>query len=135
MNNDASPGSAIEAAEALAAILEEENRSLSIQDFAVSAALAEAKRAAIGRLEAALDLGVAGKPRDGRRVEAVQQRLDAAAAANGKLLRQAIETQQRVIQTVMQALDTSRAAGEPLQPYGQEGAARPTAPVALVLRA
>jgi flagellar biosynthesis/type III secretory pathway chaperone len=135
MNNDTSPGGVIEAAEALATILEEENRGLSTQDFAVSAALAEAKRAAIGRLEAALDQGVAGTPRDRRRIEAVQRRLDAASDANGKLLRQAIETQQRVVQTVMQALDTSRAAGEPLQPYGQDGAARPATPVAFVLRA
>ncbi len=135
MNNDTSPAGTIEAAEALAAILEEENRGLSTQDFAVSATLAEAKRAAVGCLEAALELGIAGASRDRRRIEAVQRRLDAASDANGKLLRQAIETQQRVVQTVMQALDNSRAAGEPSQPYGQDGAARTTAPVAFVLRA
>lgn len=135
MNTEASARGPIAAANALAAVLEEENRLLSLQDFASSATLEAAKRGAIADFEAALETGATLPPRERRQAEAAQRRLEKAVSANGALLRGAIETQQRVIRTIMQALDTSRASVEPLQSYAQDAAGRPVAPVAFSLRA
>ncbi|WP_174504519.1 hypothetical protein [Acidiphilium sp. C61] len=135
MNTETSPCGPIAAADALAAILEEENRRLSLHDFAASATLEAAKRGAIAAFEAAMEAGAKLPPRERRQAEAAQRRLEKAVSANGALLRDAIETQQRVIRTVMQALDNSRAAVEPLQSYAQDAAGRPVPPVAFNLRA
>jgi hypothetical protein len=122
----------IEAVTTLASVLEAENQALQRSDFGASGSLADAKRNAIVQLEAITTLQQA-QPR--QVPPALHRRLDDAIDQNRDLLRRSIETQQRVIGTILQALAPDRA-GEhyPPQP-GADHPHRNTVPVALALRA
>lgn len=126
---------AIEAAATLADILEDENKALAASDFGASARLASGKRSAIAQAEALL--GAVGQmPRERRSgLVALHRRLDTAIGANRALLQQSIDTQQRVIETVLRAFDIGHDA-DTYPPVGaSEPAHRPVRPVALALRA
>lgn len=132
MTREADFATTIAAVESLASVIEDENRVLATFDFSRSADLAEAKRAAIVRMEDLLGK-LTAFPADQRvRLAAAQTRLDSAIVANRELLRTAIETQQRVISTVVQGLDVQDRTGQLTMQYGQAPAA---GPIAIVLRA
>lgn len=126
---------AIEAAENLATVIEDENRALSVSDFRTSVELTEAKRAAIVCMEELVGRIPNSRSGELNRLIAAQRRLDAAVIANRDLLRAAIETQQRVIRSVVHALDMQDDGVHVPTRYGQDQSGRSSEPVALVLRA
>ena len=126
----------IEAVTALACLLEEENDALAMVDFGASCRLAEAKRAAIARLESmvgSLPIPESGQERRG--IAPLRHRLDAAIGKNRALLQQAIDTQQRVIATIVQALEPGEADMHYPSAYGTHAMQRAVLPVALAVRA
>lgn len=126
----------IEAATALVRVLEAENDALAKVDFGASCQFAETKREAIARLDAMI--GSLPNPPSGQsRPEnaLLRQRLDAAIGRNRTLLLQAIDTQQRVVATLVQALEPDAAESHYPAAYGTPSMQRAVAPVALVVRA
>lgn len=119
------------AADELLRVIEAENEALARADFGVSSQLAEAKRAAIGTLEALTgavrEPGPGGKPAG---EASIRKRLDTAIDRNRSLLLQAIDTQQRVIGTIVRALEPDDAGSG----YSSPTAARKTPAVALAVR-
>ncbi|HEX7389218.1 MAG TPA: hypothetical protein VF286_03845 [Acidiphilium sp.] len=120
-----------EAAGELLRVIEAENEALARSDFGVSSQLAEAKRAAMERLEALIgamrEPGSGGKPMGDA---SIRKRLDTAIDRNRSLLLQAIDTQQRVIGTIVRALEPDEAGSG----YSSPLAVRKTPSVALAVR-
>lgn len=134
------PTAMIDALTTLAVVLDHENAALLSSDFSVSGMLAGAKRDAIAALEMIVGTGATpvAQPMLGwpaNRMIALQRRLDDAIGKNRVLLQRSIDTQQRVIATVVGALDsTDGDCGYPVHQGGDAGH-RSVTPVALVLRA
>lgn len=124
-----------EAVTALSTVLENENQALLESDFSVSGLLAGTKRDAIARLESLIGLARKPGPRHQNRMTAVQRRLDEAISNNRVLLQRSIDTQQRVIATVVQALEPADQDSTYPAQYRAEANHRPSLPVALILRA
>jgi FlgN protein. len=120
---------------ALAEILEEENQALSRSDFRASGDLAARKRAAIGTVEACASEVSAEAGRDHARFDGVRRRLDRAIEQNRALLQQAIGTQQRVISTIVQALEPCPDGTPYPGRSGSTGYGRAMTPMALAVRA
>ncbi|MCF3946688.1 hypothetical protein AiwAL_07820 [Acidiphilium sp. AL] len=120
----------------LARVIEAENDALARVDFSESCRFAETKRMAIMRLESMIDsrpVPAFGQDRPGS--AALRQRLDAAIGRNRALLLQAIDTQQRVIATIVQALGPGEADTHYPSACGAHPMQRAAAPVALAVRA
>ncbi|MCW8307549.1 hypothetical protein AruPA_10915 [Acidiphilium sp. PA] len=126
------PSPLLEAVTTLAKVLEAENGALRQSDFGASGALADAKRLAIVSLES---LTLHQPPSPSLMPEALHRRLDSAIEQNRLLLRRSIDTQQRVIATILQAIDPEPADQHYPGQNGAETSHRHTAPVALTLRA
>jgi hypothetical protein len=119
----------------LADILEQENLALSKSEFRVSGDIAPRKREAIGAVEALLGSIQAETSRDRTRLAPLHQRLDRAIGQNRTLLQRAIDTQQRVISTIVEAIEPSPAHANYPARTGNSGYGRPTSPMALAVRA
>ncbi|HQT84391.1 MAG: hypothetical protein B7Z58_07520 [Acidiphilium sp. 37-64-53] len=126
------PSPLLDAVTTLTTVLEAENKALRQSDFGASGALADAKRLAIVSLES---LTHHQPPSPRLMPEALHRRLDSAIEQNRLLLRRSIDTQQRVIATILQAIDPEPLDGHYPGHNGAESSHRNTAPVALTLRA
>jgi hypothetical protein len=100
----------MDAADALAEILEAENAALRATDFAAAAGLLPGKRAAIARMEGAAATGPRHEIRD------AAGRLDRLAQQNRNLLADGIGIQAQVLRIIASAIRTASAAG-----YGPNG--------------
>lgn len=124
-----------EVAVALAVILEDENRALAKLDFAASGRLALCKRAAIEQAESSIAGANPSSVKDDRNLVPVRRRLASAIAANRALLQTSIATQQRVIETVMRALDACGDEARYPARAGADSGRRVVMPMTLALRA
>jgi hypothetical protein len=122
----------IAAVTGLTSVLEAENAALRQSDFGASGALTDAKRAAIVGLES---ITSAQQHQADRVPAALHRKLDDAVDQNRALLRRSIETQQRVIATILQALDPAHTDHHYPAQYGTDHPHPITAPIALTLRA
>ncbi len=136
MNNPSHDASALlEAVKTLTIVLEQENAALLNADFSTSGKLADAKRAAIKRMESLVATASDPATRTRAGLPTIQRRLDDAVSQNRVLLQRSIDTQQRVIATIVRALEPEDDDSCYPAQYGTDNAHRPPLPIALTLRA
>jgi len=122
----------MQAATALAEVLDAENAALRALDIRRAVGLLDRKQAAMRDVEAAQREAVAFATRLGEPARLLAERLQAAAAENKRLLERAITVQRQVIGKLARAVP----AASPVQRYGASGARTgKVAPIALRARA
>lgn len=121
----------------LAGVLARENAALAALDFRRAASMLDEKQDAASRFALAWERANPLSPgAEARELAALARGLDAAAAANRRLLEQAITVQGRVLAVIARAVP--RSASAPAGPHYRAGGvatAPPRAPLTLSLRA